>query len=327
MGKFATPSRRRFVAGAALAASLPAPAILAQSTAPIRIGIVNTFSGVLGYSGDDNLKGMEFYLDQIGRTIAGRKIELIKEDDQANPQIGLQKVKKLVESDKVDLLMGPQVSAVAFALLNYIKESKTFLIVHGAGADAITWQRIPYLFRTTITSWQIAHPMGQWVHDTQGDEIVLLATDFAAGHDVLRVFKTAYEAGGGKVMKELYPPLGTNDFGPYLAEIRALNPPVVYCWFGGTDAVRFVQQYREFGIKAKLVGIRLADRQHDARRARPRRAWRLQLDHLHRHARKSDQPAFRRGISRALQELPEPLRGIWLHRGAGARCVDCRGRR
>jgi branched-chain amino acid transport system substrate-binding protein len=47
----------------------------------------------------------------------------------------------------------------------------------------------------------------------------------------------------------------SSDLGPYLAEIRALNPPVVYCWFGGTDAVRFVQQYREFGIKAKLVGF------------------------------------------------------------------------
>jgi len=251
------PSRRIFLAGAgaALAAPFPAPAILAQAVAPIRIGIVNTFSGVLGYSGDDNLKGMQLYLDSLGWTIAGRKIELVREDDQANPQVGLQKVKKLIESDKVDLLMGPQVSAVAFALLNYIKESRAFLIVHGAGADALTWQRIPYLFRTTLTSWQIAHPMGVWVHDRQGDEIVLLATDFAAGHDVLRVFKGSYVASRGKVLKELYPPLGTNDFGPYLAEIRALNPPVTYCWFGGTDAVRFVQQYREFGIKAKLVGF------------------------------------------------------------------------
>lgn len=255
-------SRRGFIksagaVGAALATGLRAPAILAQARAPIRIGILNSFSGVLAYNGDHNFDAMNFYFERIGWKVAGRKIEFVKEDDQANPQIGLQKIRKLVESDKVDLVCGPQVSAVAMAILPYIKQSKAFLVVSGAGNDAITWERIPYMFRTTITSWQLCHPMGAWVYENAGKEAVLLGTDFAAGHDTLSEFKSAFTAAGGTVLKEIYPPLGTSDFTPYLADLMSMAPPVCYNWFGGTDAIRFIQQYAQLGAnkKTRMAGF------------------------------------------------------------------------
>jgi len=219
--------------------------------------MLNIFTGPLTYNGEHNWDGMNLYLEQIGWTIAGRKVELIKEDDQANPQVGLQKVRKLVESDQVDLVCGPQGSNVAMAILNYIKQSGTFLLVSGAGNDAITWERIPRMFRTSISSWQLCHPMGAWVYDNLGKEAVLLGTDFAAGHDTLAEFKAAYTARGGKVLKEIYPPLGTTDFSVYLTDVKAISPPVTYNWFGGTDAIRYVQQYAEAGLKEKtrMVGF------------------------------------------------------------------------
>src|SRR5215469_7904833 len=108
-------SRRTFVkssagAGAALASTLAAPAVLAQANAPIRIGFLNTFTGGLAYAGQAHSNGVNLYFDSINWTVAGRKIELIKEDDQFNPQVGLQKAKKLIESDKVDLVIGIQAS-------------------------------------------------------------------------------------------------------------------------------------------------------------------------------------------------------------------------
>jgi branched-chain amino acid transport system substrate-binding protein len=238
-------------AGASLAVSVSAPAILAETRAPLRIGVLNFFTGPLAYNGQHNWDGMNLYLEQIGWTIAGRKVELIKEDDQANPQIGLEKVRKLVESDQVDLVCGPQGSNVAMAILNYIKQSGTFLVVSGAGNDAVTWERIPRMFRTSISSWQLCHPMGKWVYDNLGKEAVLLGTDFAAGHDTLAEFKAAYTAQGGKVLKEIYPPLGTTDFSVYLTDLKAISPPVTYNWFGGTDAIRYVQQFAQAGLKEK----------------------------------------------------------------------------
>ena len=229
-----------------------APAILAQTRAPIRLGVLNSFTGGLAYAAEGNLNAMNLYFDSINWTVAGRKIEIIKEDDQFNPQVGLQKAKKLIESDKVDLLVGIQASNVALAVLNYMKQQKAFYVVSGAGTDAITWDRYPYLFRTSISAYQLSTPMANYVYDNLGKEIVTTASDYAGGRDVIAQFKGPYVARGGKILKEIWPPLGTTDFSPYLTDIKSINPPVTYDFMPGADAVRFIQQYSEFGLKEKM---------------------------------------------------------------------------
>jgi branched-chain amino acid transport system substrate-binding protein len=261
-------SRRRFIknsagAGAALASSLAAPALLAQTRAPIKIGNLNSYTGAIAYASEVNLNAMNLYFDSINWTVAGRKIEIIKEDDQFNPQVGLQKAKKLVESDKVDLVVGVQASNVALAVLNYMKQQKAFYVVSGAGTDAITWDRYPYLFRTSISAYQLSMPTAHYVYDNLGKEIVTAGSDYAGGRDVIGQFKGPYVAKGGKVLKEIWPPLGTQDFSPYLTDIKSINPPVTYDFMPGADAVRFIQQYSEFGLKEKmpLVGFTMIDSQ------------------------------------------------------------------
>src|SRR5580704_17675747 len=266
MSKSAGISRRSFmahtvVAGAVLSSNFAAPSLLAQTDKPIRIGVLNSFTGGIAYAGQNNLDGMSLYFDSINWTVAGRKIEVIKEDDQFNPQIGLQKAKKLVESDNVDMLVGVQASNVALAVLNYAKQQKAFYIVSGAGADAVTWDRYPYLFRTSISTYQLSAPTAEWVYDNLGKEIVLTGSDYAGGRDVIAEFKGAYVKKGGKVLKEMFPPLGTTDFSAYLTDIKSLNPPVTYDFLPGTDAVRFIQQYGEYGLMQKmpLTGFTIID--------------------------------------------------------------------
>jgi branched-chain amino acid transport system substrate-binding protein len=259
-------SRRKLLvgsakAGAVLASTVSAPALLAQARAPIRLGIINSFTGAIAYAGDNNLDGMSLYFDSIGWTVAGRKIELIKEDDQFNPQVGLQKAKKLLENDNVDMLAGVQASNVALAVLNYAKQKKAFYIVTGAGTDAITWERNPYVFRTSLSSWQLSAPMAEWVYDNLAKEIVLTGSDYAGGRDVIAEFRVPFVKKGGKVIKEIYPPLGTADFSPYLTDIRSISPPATYDFMPGADAVRFMQQYDEMGMKQKIpmTGFALVD--------------------------------------------------------------------
>jgi branched-chain amino acid transport system substrate-binding protein len=261
-------SRRTFMkysagAGAALASSVAAPAILAQTRAPIRLGHLNSFTGGIAYAAEISLNAMNLYFDSINWTIAGRKVEIIKEDDQFNPQVGLQKAKKLIESDKVDLLVGVQASNVALAVLNYMKQQKAFYVVSGAGTDAITWDRYPYLFRTSISAYQLSLPMANYVYDHLGKETVTTASDYAGGRDVIAQFKGPYLQRGGKILKEIWPPLGTTDFSAYLTDIKSINPPVTYDFMPGADAVRFIQQYSEFGLKEKmpLTGFTIIDSQ------------------------------------------------------------------
>ncbi len=266
MLKSAGVSRRTFIsggagAGAILVSNLAAPAVRAQTDKPVRIGVINSFTGAIAYAGINNFNGMSLYFDSINWTAGGRKIELIKEDDQFSPQIGLQKAKKLIESDNVDMVIGVQASNVALAVLNYMKQQKAFYIVSGAGTDAITWDRYPYLFRTSISAWQLSASMADWVYDNLGKEIVLTGSDYAGGRNVIAEFRVPYVKRGGKVLKEIYPPLGTTDFSPYLTDIKAINPPVTYDFMPGTDAVRFIQQYGEYGLMEKmpLTGFTIID--------------------------------------------------------------------
>jgi branched-chain amino acid transport system substrate-binding protein len=265
---FGGMSRRRFIknsagAGAVLASNLAAPALLAQSNAPIKLGHMNSFTGGIAYGAGASYNGIELFFDSIKWTVAGRKIEIVKEDDQFNPQVGLQKAKKLIESDKVDLLFGIQASNVALAVLNYMKQQKAFYVVTGAGTDAISWDRYPYLFRTSISAYQLSLPMADYVYDNLGKEVVTCSSDYAGGRDVAAEFVGPYVKRGGKVLKQIWPPLGTQDFSAYLTDIKAINPPVTYDFMPGADAVRFIQQYSEFGLKEKmpLTGFTIIDSQ------------------------------------------------------------------
>ena len=240
----------------ALASTVSAPAILAASRMPLRIGVLNTFSGPSASTGDWNWSGINVFLDEMSNTFAGRKIELLKEDDQFSPQIGLEKVRKFVESDNVDLIVGLQGSNVALAVLNFIKQSKAFLLISGAGTDAITWERAPYLFRSSISSWQLCHPFAEWIYDNIAKEMVVMSEDYAGGRDVAAEIMAPFIAKGGKIIKEIYAPLTVTDYSPYFTLVRSLNPPLVYNFSaGGVHAVRFVQQWGESGIKARLAGF------------------------------------------------------------------------
>jgi branched-chain amino acid transport system substrate-binding protein len=258
MGRRSLSRRDVLAAGAAttFATTIGAPAILAATTAPLKLGVLNTFSGPSASTGDWNWNGMGVYLDSVKGMFAGRKVELIKEDDQFNPQIGLEKMRKFVESDKVDLITGVQGSNIALATLNYIKQSKAFLLVSGAGTDALTWERVPYLFRSSISSWQLCHPLAEWIYTNLGKELVVISEDYAGGHDVATEIMKPFIAQGGKILKEVYVPISVTDYSPYLTAVRALDPKVVFDFStGGTHTVRFVQQWADSGIKAKLTGF------------------------------------------------------------------------
>ena len=249
----ANPSRRKFIVatGAATVLGGYAPGLLAQSKAPLKLGALNSYSKVFAALGNANLNGMNLYLEENGGSFAGRKVEIIKEDDEINPQVGLQKLKKLVESDKCDLITGIQASNVAMAAVDYFRQSKAFFLCSGAGVTALSYVKVPYFFRCSLSARTLNTTMGDWYYDNVGKDAVFISSDFTAGYTTRDEFKSTFLPRGGKVTKEIFVPLGNNDFSAYLADIRSIGPAGVYSFFAGTDAVRFVKQYAEYGVKAK----------------------------------------------------------------------------
>ncbi len=243
-------------AGAVLANAVSAPAILAATTAPVKIGVLNTFSGPSASTGVWNFNGVQVYLDQVKGMFAGRKVEILKEDDQFSPQVGLEKMRRFVQDEKVDLITGIQGSNIALAVLNYIKQSKAFVLISGAGTDALTWQRVPYMFRSSLSSWHLCHPFAEWIYDHLAHDLVLIAEDYAAGHDIADEIGKPFKAKGGTLTRVIYVPITVTDYSPYFTVVRSLNPKAVYDFStGGAHAIRFVQQWGQSGIDAKLCGF------------------------------------------------------------------------
>ncbi|MBB6283889.1 ABC transporter substrate-binding protein [Geobacillus subterraneus] len=229
----------------------------AKNDETIKIGALLPKSGVYASLGKNLEMGMKLYFESIGWKAAGKDIELIVEDTEADPQVGLRKTRKLIDQDQVDLLTGTVSTAVAYAIRDEVDKKKVpFLVSHAGGNDLTRSKRSDYIWRSSFSSWQIGYSLGQWAYDHIGKTVYIAAADYAFGREVSAAFKEAYTAAGGKVVGEVYPPLGNNDYSSYLTTIKNANADAVYAFFAGSDAVKFVQQYEQFGLKKekKLIG-------------------------------------------------------------------------
>lgn len=220
---------------------------------PIKIGAILSFSGNFAPLSESIKEGMELYFELNGNKIGNRPVTIKYEDDEANPQVALRKYRQLVESEKVDLLTGPISSAVIYALRDVIEKDKIVLINANAAANDISWdKKSDYIYRVSISNWQNGTPGAEYIFKNVGKRAYVLAPDYPAGHESIDAFKAAFIKAGGEIVKEAYPKLGTNDYATYMTEIQDAKPDLVFPFLAGTDAIRFVQQYDQFGLKGKI---------------------------------------------------------------------------
>jgi len=229
--------------------------LLAAETSPIKVGLLLPYTGSMPLQAKGINDGVELYFAEVGQKAGGRAIQVIKEDDEVNPTVGLTKVRRLVEQHKVNFIVGPVSSAVALAIHDYVGKQNVILINPCANTRELTSpeKAKENIFRVIETTDQANYPMGKWVYkNTSYRNMVITASDFAAGHHTVEAFKAGFEEAGGKVIKEVFPKLGTMDFAPFLPAMDVKGADGVYTWYAGTDAVRFVQQYQEFGLKKRI---------------------------------------------------------------------------
>jgi branched-chain amino acid transport system substrate-binding protein len=225
---------------------------------PIRVGFISPLSGPFAITGQQLLDGINLYLEKTRGRLGGRPVRLLVEDDQFSPQVGLTKARKLVESDRIELLTGLINSAGAYALREYIDSSQVPTVIAVAGGDDLTQRaRARFLVRTGWgASSQFAHPFGVYVARQLGyRRVATLADDFAFGHEFIGGFQRTFEEHGGQVVAKIWTPIGTTDFSPFLARIPR-DVDAVVAAVVGPIALRFLKQYDEFGLKRRtpIVG-------------------------------------------------------------------------
>ncbi|MBI1963094.1 MAG: ABC transporter substrate-binding protein [Candidatus Rokubacteria bacterium] len=225
----------------------------AAQKGPIKVGLLVPQTGPLAGNGKDMINGFELFFEQVGYKLAGREIKLVIEDDEGKPATGLTKARSLVEGQGMHVIVGPLSAAIGYAVAGYVDSKKMPTIFPIVSAEDITQRkRSPYVVRTGWSSAQPSHPFGKWVVDTlRYKKIAMIAYDFAFGWEVAAGFQRSFEEAGGQVVQKLWPPLGTADFGPYLAQLRR-DVDAIYCVFSGADALRFGKQFTEAGLKARL---------------------------------------------------------------------------
>jgi len=235
-----------------LGLSMSAPAKAEE----LRIGFIAPLTGIFAQIGKDMRNGFQMYLDEHHNKLGGADVKFIVEDNQGKPDAAVTKAKKLVLQDHVNMFVGGLLASTGYALAPVSNEEKTLYIASVPAADDLTQRqasKYPYFFRTTWTSSQPHHPLGQWACDQKHKKIVTVAADYAFGYEVVGGFQKAFEDCGGKIIQKIWVPIGTKDFGPYIPSIKG-DADAIFTLMVGPMSLQFPKQLRRSGNKKPIIG-------------------------------------------------------------------------
>lgn len=253
---FESMNRRRFLkglGGVALAASpLGAPYVRAQS-APLKVGLMLPYTGTYAALGNAITNAFKLYVAESGGRLAGRAVEYVVLDDESDPAKAVDNANRIVNRDKVDVLVGTVHSGVQAGMVKIARESGVLSIIPNAGFGAATGQLCaPNIFRTSFSNWQTTYALGKVMMEKGLKTCAWITHKYAAGEEMFGGFKEGYEKAGGRIVKDLWLPFPNVEFQALLTEIAAARPDAVACFFAGGAAVKFVKDYDAAGLKAKI---------------------------------------------------------------------------
>jgi branched-chain amino acid transport system substrate-binding protein len=241
--------RFSFVIAFALAGAWLAPPAGAQEK--LRIGFISTFTGPNAQVGEDMRNAAELALDHLGRSMAGRPVQVIYEDDQQKPEVGKQKAEKLVQSDKVHFVTGVIWSNVLLAALKPVVDSETFLVSANAGASQVAGELCsPWFFSTSWQNDQTPMALGETLNQRGVKSIYIIAPNYSGGRDMVEGMKRTFK---GKVLGEdltRWP--DQLDFSAELSKARAAKPDAIYVFYPGAAGAQFLSQYSQAGLKGQI---------------------------------------------------------------------------
>lgn len=239
------------VATVLVAVTTPAPA----QRGPVRIGLLAPLTGAAAQIGADMRNGLMLAIEDAGGRAGGRKLEVVVEDTEANPSQALTKARKLVDNDHVHIVAGALLASSCYAVAPYVTQRKIPYFSLCAADDLTQRKPTEYLVRTSWSSSQDSHPFGEYVAKTLGyKRVATLGADYAFGWEVTGGFQRTFEENGGRVVQKLWAPLNTQDFAPYISQLRR-DVDAVYMVFFGAQALRVLKQYQQSGLKGRIPVI------------------------------------------------------------------------
>ena len=245
-------SRSAALIGAA-STSLLLPQIARAQSGKLRVGLMLPYTGTFAQLGVAIENGFRLAIAEQGGKLGGREIEYFKVDDESEPSKGIENATKLVQRDKVDVLVGTVHSGVQMGIHKVARDSGVLSLIPNAGVHAATRsQCAPNVFRTSFSNSQPTRALGPAMIAKGHKKAVWITWKYAAGDEAFEGFKEGYTAAGGTIVKELGLPFPNVEFQALLTEIAAIKPDAVACFFAGGGAAKFMRDYAAAGLKDKI---------------------------------------------------------------------------
>ena len=240
------------IAGAA-STGLLLPAIARAQGSKLRVGLMLPYTGTYAQLGVAIENGFRMAINEQDGKLGGREIEFFKVDDESDPSKAIENANKLVQRDKVDMVIGTVHSGVQMGIQKVARDSGVLSLIPNAGVLAATRSLCaPNVFRTSFTNSQPTLALGKVLMDRGHKKTVWISWKYSAGDEALEGFKESYTKAGGTIVKEMGLPFPNVEFQALLTEIAALKPDAVACFFAGGGAVKFIKDYAAAGLKGKI---------------------------------------------------------------------------
>jgi len=236
-----------------------------QAAEPIYIGFNDVRSGAFKSNGDKFLQGIEVAVKEINKAggLLGRPLELVIEDNQMKPEIAVQKLRKLIQSDKCEAIFQGSSSAVALSICQAIPRYKKIYVPVAAFAMDLTGQNFsPYIFRTDANVAILSKTMAMYVGKQKNlKKVYMVNMDYSFGHDVANFYERFIKeiAPDTQILGKDFHPMFNKDFAPYISKVKASGADYLLTCNWGTDLIQLLIQGRSLGMKIPVAGILQAD--------------------------------------------------------------------
>jgi branched-chain amino acid transport system substrate-binding protein len=228
-----------------------------RSEAPIRIGIIDAYTGPAAYTSKLALYGWQMVVDEFNANggLKGRKIEIITLDDKFKADEALAHAREMVLKERVDFLAGVMNSSGALAVSEFAKSKKKIYVAHSAYGSRITGEMgHRYVFRSCPTAGLQGRAQGFYAATKPFNRWYIIGDDYEHGHSVAESFVKGLKEKkpDAVIVGEAWPKVGETDYTPYLSALMAQKPDAVYGAWGGSSHLPFTKQAKMFGLFDKI---------------------------------------------------------------------------
>ena len=238
------------------ALALVLPAMVMAQDGTVKFGILVATEGAFAEGGADGIRNVELAIEQAGGMAGGLQIETVVAPTDTTPDTTVRQARKLIEQDGVDIILGPLSGSEGIAMRDYAKTIPDKTVINGiSGALETTWvDPAENFFRFNLDGSQWGAGLGSYVVNEKGwTKVATVAADYSFGYTNFLGFAVDFCGAGGDIVERFWVPLGSSDFGGVIASLPD-DVDAIYLGVGGTDAINFLNQYRQAGADTNLIG-------------------------------------------------------------------------